>query len=347
MYKHKKQIFKSIFIILFTFLLPIVYSFSFLPKPQTTEELHILSFNTLMAFPEKALNEKNNFSAKFDEEKLTTNEFKKILDFLYLKGYCLVNIYDLIDTQSLTINSAPLAFPKNKTPLVLTFDNVTYKSNYQNHGEVDKIIIDRKGNFATYTTKKSIQERIQYDNEFLVILEDFVNTHNDFSWKGAKGLICLSGEDGILGYNTNRKNSSSKYEIERASEVISLLKRKGWNFASNNYKYSLDNSKTDIEFKKEIMLWKNEVASIVGDTFVYSCPKGNFDKTKLNELTSNGFKIILYNNFLDTPKVTQNALLIPTKKINGNSLRNNRDELLKYFDSASVYDLTFRTKSFN
>lgn len=347
MHKYKTQIPKSIFIILLTIFIPIVYSFSFVPNIENNNELHILSFNTLMAFPEKALSEKNNFSAKFDEEKLTTNEFKKILEFLYLKDYCLVDIYSLIDSENLTINFTPKDFPKDKIPLVLTFDNVTYKSNYQNHGEVDKIIIDRKGNFATYTTKKSIQERIQYDNEFLVILEDFVSRHNDFSWKGAKGVICVSGENGILGYNTNRKNSSSKYEIERASEVVSLLKRKGWNFASNNYKYTLDSNKTDIEFKKEIMLWKSEVASIVGDTKLYSCPKGNFDKTKLDELTSNGFNIILYNSFLDAPQITSNILIIPTKKINGNTLRNNRDDLLKYFDSASIYDTEFRTRSFS
>lgn len=347
MYKNKNNKIILIIVILSTFLLPIVYSFSFVPNIENNNKLHILSFNTLMAFPEKALSEKNNFSAKFDEEKLTTNEFKKILDFLYLKDYCLVDIYTLIDAQNLTINFTPTGFPKGKIPLVLTFDNVTYKSNYQNHGEVDKIIIDRKGNFATYTTKKSIQERIQYDNEFLVILEDFVSTHNDFSWKGAKGTICLSGENGILGYNTNRKNSSSKYEIERASEVVTMLKRKGWNFASNNYKYTLDSNKSDIEFKKEIMLWKSEVASIVGDTQIYSCPKGNFDKTKLSQLTQEGYKIILYNSLEGAPLLTQDALIIPTQKINGNTLRNNRDDLLKYFDSASVYDTEYRTKSFN
>ena len=94
---------------------------------------------------------------------------------------------------------------------MLSFDNVTYKSNYQNIGEIDKIIIDRNNNIATYSTKKSIQDRIQYNNEFVVILENFIKQHPDFSHNNARGIIFLSGENGILGYNTNHKNASFKY----------------------------------------------------------------------------------------------------------------------------------------
>ena len=333
-------------ILLSTTLLPIVYSFSFRFQISNLPNIHVLSFNTLMAFPDKALNPKNKLSAKFDEEKLTPKEFEKILHYLYLKNYCLVNLFDMVNLDDLSIGFTPSNFPSNKTPLVLTFDNVSYKSNYQNHGEVDKIIIDHKGEFATYTTKKSIQDRIQYDNEFLVILEDFVDKYPDFSFNGAKGLICLSGENGILGYNTNTKSANSKYEIERATEVVTLLKKRGWIFGSNNYKYIIDTNKSEIEFKKELLLWQNEVASIVGETSIYSCPKGQLDTNKLDELKVNNYKIILYNDFTNSPEINNNLLLLPTKKINGNSLRNNADNLDKYFDCKSVYDSENRTKSY-
>lgn len=342
----KRNYILTFLILLSTILLPIVYSFSFINSTDILPDIHILSFNTLMAFPDKALNPKNKLSAKFDEEKITPNEFEKILQYLYLKNYCLINILDIINLNNLSINPTPSNFPSNKTPLVLTFENVSYKSNYQNHGEVDKIIIDHKGEFATYTTKKSIQDRIQYDNEFLVILEDFVDRFPDFSFNGAKGLICLSGENGILGYNTNTKSANSKYEIERATEVVTLLKRRGWSFGSNNYKYIIDTNKSEIEFKKELLLWQNEVASIVGETTIYSCPKGQLDTSKLDELKDNRYRIILYNSFNDTPQNTNNLLLLPTKKINGNSLRNNVNDLDKYFDCKSVYDSENRTKNY-
>lgn len=334
-------------LIIFTILIIFVNNFFIVVHAQETNEIHILSFNTLMAFPDKALNPKNKLSAKFDEEKITPKEFEKILQFLYLKNYCLVSIYDLINPNELSINPRPTNFPNDKIPLILTFDNVSYKSNYQNHGEVDKIIIDRKGNFATYTTKKSIQDRIQYDNEFLVILENFVDKYPDFSFRGAKGIIFLSGENGILGYNTNTKSANSKYEIERATEVVTMLKRKGWTFGSNNYKYIIDSNKSEIEFKKELMLWQNEVASIVGETPLYSCPKGYLDSTKLSELKSNNYKIILHNILESTPKISNSQIILPTKKINGQTLRNNSIDLEQYFDCKSVYDTEHRIKSYS
>lgn len=342
----KTKLISILFIVLFTLCSIFVSNFFITTKAKTLEEIHILSFNTLMAFPDKALNPKNKLSTKFDEEKLTPKEFEKILHFLYLKNYCLVNLLDIINLDNLLISFKPPNFPQDKTPLVLTFDNVSYKSNYQNHGEVDKIIIDHKGEFATYTTKKSIQDRIQYDNEFLVILEDFVDRYPDFSFNGAKGLICLSGENGILGYNTNTKSANSKYEIERATEVVTLLKKRGWIFGSNNYKYIIDSNKSEVEFKKELLLWQNEVASIVGETPIYSCPKGYLDKAKLGELGASKYRIVLYNDFANNLTISDNQIILPTKKINGQSLRQNATELEQYFDCKSVYDSENRTKSY-
>ena len=176
-------------------------------------EIFSLSFNTLMAFPEKALGDNNNLSASFDESKITTTEFKNILYELYKNNYVLISTNQIIDSK--TLEQIPLKLPKNKKPILLVFDNVSYKSNYQNLGEIDKIIIDRNNNLATYTTKKSIQDRVAYDNEFILILENFIKQFPDFSFNGAKGIIFLTGENGILGYNTNHKNASSKYESKR------------------------------------------------------------------------------------------------------------------------------------
>ena len=51
-----------------------------------------------------------------------------------------------------------------------------------------------------------------------MILENFIKDHPDFSHNSSKGIIFLSGENGILGYNTNHNNASSKYEAKRVSE---------------------------------------------------------------------------------------------------------------------------------
>ena len=309
-------------------------------------EIFSLSFNTLMAFPEKALGDNNNLSASFDESKITTTEFKNILYELYKNNYVLISINQIIDSK--TLEQIPLKLPKNKKPILLIFDNVSYKSNYQNLGEIDKIIIDRNNNLATYTTKKSIQDRVAYDNEFILILENFIKQFPDFSFNGAKGIIFLTGENGILGYNTNHKNASSKYESKRVSEVIKKLKSLGWQFGCNNYSYKLDSSLSDMEFAKDLSLWNAEVSPLIGTTNLYAYPYGENDEnsSKQELLITSGFKIFFECGDPNPIQKVSDTYHFYYYKINGKALRENTQILDKLFTCEKVYDYHYRTVPF-
>lgn len=310
-------------------------------------EIFCLSFNTLMAFPEKALGDNNNLSASFDESKITISEFKNILYELYKNNYILISINQIIDSK--TLEQIPLKLPKNKKPILLVFDNVSYKSNYQNLGEIDKIIIDRNNNLATYTTKKSIQDRVAYDNEFILILENFIKQFPDFSFNGAKGIIFLTGENGILGYNTNHKNASSKYESKRVSEVIKKLKSLGWQFGCNNYSYKLDSSLSDMEFAKDLSLWNSEVSPLIGTTNLYAYPYGENDEnsSKQELLITSGFKIFFECGDPNLIQKVSDTYHFYYYKINGKTLRENAQILDKLFTCEKVYDYHYRTVPFN
>ena len=309
-------------------------------------EIFSLSFNTLMAFPEKALGDNNNLSASFDESKITTTEFKNILYELYKNNYVLISTNQIIDSK--TLEQIPLKLPKNKKPILLVFDNVSYKSNYQNLGEIDKIIIDRNNNLATYTTKKSIQDRVAYDNEFILILETFIKQFPDFSFNGAKGIIFLTGENGILGYNTNHKNASSKYESKRVSEVIKKLKSLGWQFGCNNYSYKLDSSLSDMEFAKDLSLWNAEVSPLIGTTNLYAYPYGENDEnsSKQELLITSGFKIFFECGDPNPIQKVSDTYHFYYYKINGKALRENTQILDKLFTCEKVYDYHYRTVPF-
>ena len=309
-------------------------------------EIFSLSFNTLMAFPEKALGDNNNLSASFDESKITTTEFKNILYELYKNNYVLISTNQIIDSK--TLEQIPLKLPKNKKPILLVFDNVSYKSNYQNLGEIDKIIIDRNNNLATYTTKKSIQDRVAYDNEFILILENFIKQFPDFSFNGAKGIIFLTGENGILGYNTNHKNASSKYESKRVSEVIKKLKSLGWQFGCNNYSYKLDSSLSDMEFAKDLSLWNAEVSPLIGTTNLYAYPYGENDEnsSKQELLITSGFKIFFECGDPNPIQKVSYTYHFHYYKINGKALRENTQILDKLFTCEKVYDYHYRTVPF-
>jgi len=309
-----------------------------------------LSFTTLMAFPEKALDPQNNNNSIFDNTKITPYEFQNILEELYKNNYVLIDIKELFFVESNTIYTKTLYLPKNKKPIILSFDNVSYKSSYQNLGEVDKIIIDRNNQFATYTTKKSIQDRVMHDNEFIPLLESFIEHNPDFSYNNARGIIFLTGENGILGYETNQKNTNTKHETKRVAEIITKLKHKGWSFGCNNYRYLYEDTLSDLDFARDLSLWQKEIKSIIGETILYAYPYGQHDitnTTKQKTLLDNNFKVFFTNSMSPSLIFNNNTLTMTRKPVNGVTLRNNSKEFADLFNSENVYDHTHRNIPFH
>jgi len=308
-----------------------------------------LAFTTLMAFPEKALDSKNNNHAIFDQTKITPFEFKKILENLHSNNYILVDINDTFFLENSTPKKKTLFLPKNKKPIILSFDNVSYKSSYQNLGTIDKIIIDRNNEFATYTTKKSIQDRINQDNEFIPILESFISLHPDFSLNSARGIIFCTGENGLLGYKTNTKNSRAKTEIKRVFEIVSKLKSLGWKFGCNSYRYTDINSLTNIELAKDINLWNKEIQPLVNPTPLFAYPHGIRSSNKEHDqiLAENNFNVLFYNSMEPKFEIFNNSILATRKAVNGNTLRNNSKDFEHLFNCKDVYDHTNRTIPFD
>ena len=112
---------------------------------------------------------------------------------------------------------------------------------------------------------------------------------------GSKGIIFLTGENGVLGYETNKKFASAKYDKERATEIVLRLKSLGWRFGCNNYTYKDISTLSDFEFIKELELWKEDIECITGKTQLYSYPYGVYDSTdqeKLSTLLNNDFNLL-------------------------------------------------------
>lgn len=312
---------------------------------------------SLLAYPEKALDPSNINYIVNDTQHLTPYEFEKILTQLYQKNYVLVDINSLFKVINSKIEKQPLLLPANKKPLLMSFEDISY--NNENGGKIDKIILDRNNNLATYTSKKSINDRVSYNNEYVTILENFISNHPDFSHHNARGVICLTGYDGILGYKTQKTNATSKYEIKNASKVVSKLKSLGWRFACNGYSHKDMKTISDMDFTKEISKWKSEVEPIIGPTLTYAYPyseltlydeHGNLTyKQKL--LQEYGFKLFLSgdneNNFNYINGTVNSIIVLSLKNLTADSIRNNAQEFNHLFNNSITYDYEFRKTPLN
>lgn len=258
--------------------------------PVNMEEVTHIFYHSLVVDPDRGFAGDDNLSAGFKQWMTTVDEFNKITQAMYDNGYVLVRLRDLVvqttdEDGTVHFTSNPdLKLPAGKKAFVLSLDDLSYYHSYDGRGIASKMVLDESG--------KPVCEYIQADGttvtgayDCVPLLDQFIAEHPDASYRGAKGMIALTGYNGILGYRTDiayktGENLTSDQqawldahpdfnwdnECAQAKAVADAIKSDGWEFASHTWGHmrigdaSLERVQTDTE------KWKNYVAPLVGDT---------------------------------------------------------------------------------
>lgn len=228
----------------------------------------------------------------------TVNEFVKIIQTLYDKGYVLVDLHDIAKmevqadgTEVMTMQ--PIYLPEGKTPFVLSQDDVCYYEYMTGMGYATRLVLDENSKLTNeYTLEDGTVIRGSFD--VLTILEDFIEAHPDFSYRGARGTLAVTGYNGVFGYRTSdywynwnceyfdydnekllAERSSMYYNNENieadkaaATAVANAIKELGWNIASHSWGHIAIATVGYDRVVKDSDLWEREVKPIVGDTDV-------------------------------------------------------------------------------
>ena len=168
-----------------------------------------LSFDSLIADTNTAFNQENTQrSLAIAQGHLTVAEFEGILQQLYQQGYVLVRLQDLVQVQE-DGSLKELMLPQGKKPLIISQQNVSYSLDTYGQGLPTKLIVDDAGNIVSQAIDNNgVTITGAYD--VVTCLNAFVQSHPDFSHEGAKGIIGISGADGVLGYRTDASFATSE-----------------------------------------------------------------------------------------------------------------------------------------
>lgn len=326
---------------------------SHLPKPvqiveYTGPKYHVF-FHSLIAFPDIAYS-KSAGAGAFDTDCITVSEFKKTLEELYKNNFMLTDIHSYFDTVdengTKVTKEKKLMFPEGKKPLIMSVDDMVYDPKKMGLGMVDKIILDSNGDFATYTKMKDGKEIISHDNEIIPILEQFVKTHPDFSFNGAKAALAVTGWVGILGYRIDRLEPNKESEIEAVKPIVQKLKDNGWSFVSHSYGHRHEKQISYNLFADDTEKWHKEIEPIVGATDVYVYPYGeklSVDDPKYKLLLQYGFKLICGVGSDQAFENYGNSIFMDRQAIDGYSLRNYKKSLSTLIDATKVLNTEERT----
>ena len=245
-----------------------------------------LFFHPVIAYPELAFDGDAQANG-LDDYMVTVDEYNKILQSVYDKGYVLVDIGD-VWSETTGEDGAPkmvkntLYLPEGKKPLILSYDDTNYYDYMLQNGFAYKLILGEDGKIASWGKDPQGNEVVSRDLDAIPILDKFVDEHPDFSPFGAKGCLSLTGYEGILGYRTQTDTKSwtaaqeanRQKEIEAVKPIIAELKRTGWTFGSHTWGHIRLGTKSMESIQADTQRWFDEVGSLVGPTTILFYPHG-------------------------------------------------------------------------
>lgn len=248
-------------------------------KPCEISQITHVFFHALVIDESKAFDGDEDEKG-YNQVMTTKDEFLKILNSMYEKGFVLVRLHDMAELTAADdgtkMTKKEILLPEGKKPFVMSQDDVCYYDYMAGDGFATRMVIGEDG--------KPACEMVMDDGttqtgafDLVPILEEFIQEHPDFSYKGARAVIAFTGYQGILGYRTALSYSDSPtYEQDRqtAAAVAQCLRDNGWELASHSWGHR-DLGKVSWEnFKADCDKWENEVESLIGPTDIILFPFG-------------------------------------------------------------------------
>ena len=327
-----------------------------------------LSFHVLIADMNRAL-ASEEYGGSYNRNFISTSEFEKILNQLYLNNYVLVNFDSFVSSNSMDGTSNvyiadSIWLPEGKKPVMLTETMVNYfgymidgngdgTADSGGGGFASRLVVDDNGDIkAEYVDENNVTQIGNYD--LVPILEDFIEAHPDFSYRGARATLAVCGYEGIFGYRIQSASIANKgqdyynEQVVGATKVVDALRNKGYRLAC----YSFDNkdysNMSADQVNQDIQKWKSQIAPVIGeiDTIVFARGKdiGDYTGGKFDVLHAAGFRFMIKsgetpyteinNNYIRQTRlmVTGENMVAKSSMFTGNGL----------FDPNTVLELSVR-----
>lgn len=295
-------------------------------------------FHSLIVYPELAF-DGDYMHEGYDMWMTTVSEFKAMLPQMYERGFILYSMKDIKKDEKIKL-------PKGKKPLIISIDDVNYYEYMEPDGFADRLVIGENGEVLTEVKTPTGEKIITNDGDVMPILDAFVKEHPDFSYRGAKGIVAVTGYEGALGYNFEDAPEEEKENLKaEAKKVAKALQDTGWLLACHSYthnSYFMDSAVTNDQLHYDTNRFKERTADIVFNPDIYISPFGYHlaeGDERLQYLKDMG-----YNTFCPVSSAmrtffTKEGVLIQERfNLDRYNMRNKKQFINEtFFDVDSVY----------
>lgn len=299
-------------------------------------------FHPIISDPQKAYTDNQQQAKGNYDWMVTVNEFNKAIEKLHENNYILIDPHDAYDLESTPVKRKKLKLPKGKKPLIMSMDDMNYYEYMQGNGYTERLTLNKDN--ETVAEKKNDQGKMEQSktNDAVPLLNDYVKKHPDFSYKGQKAVVGLTGYEGVLGYRTNDlENPNYEKRKKQAKKVADSMKRDGWTFASHSYGHINFEDSSDEQIIEDTKRWKKEVEPIVGKTDLFIFPHGAQERnsTSYNYMIDEaGFKYMAGVGPDNFTSLSNKDIYQDRVAIDGLNLHQFKYKLKPFFKPEEVYN---------
>lgn len=302
-----------------------------------TGELRHIFFHSLIVYPELVFTDRYTPQGGYNSGFSEKQELEKILPQLYERGYVLYDLDELWEMTDSGMQRKPIMLPPGKIPLILSVDDVAYA---YGDGFAQQLFIDENGELMYRVNNPDGGVDVVPDGDVMGVVDAFVEQHPDFSYRGHKGTIALTGFQGAFGYDYDTPEQAD--EIRR---IAAALKEDGWNFASHSYTHNRVNNYygpgcAPEKISYDINKWIDHVPPCIGDTRLFIAPFGyRVQQPALQHILDAGFQIYCTVDSRVYNELNPDYALMSRIEISGYSMTYYKDILSElFFDPEQVFD---------
>lgn len=330
------------------------------------EKITHVFFHTLIKDSSKAF-DGDSKSGGYNQVMTTISEFNKIIQILYDKGYVLVSPHDMATVnKDGTMSRGKIMVPEGKIPFVLSQDDVSYYHYMDGDGYASRLVLDENGDVKTEYIEDDGSVSVG-DYDMVPLLDAFIKEHPDFSYHGRKGILAMTGYNGVLGYRTdsayktgeNLQDDQKKFledhpdfdydqDVKDATKVADAMKAEGWEFASHTWGHMNATERSAEDLKTDDEKWKANVAPILGDTdmiiFAFGADIGDWEGYSSDNPKFQYYKSAGYDYFCNVDssqyfvQITDQYFRQGRRNLDGYRMYYNPDMLSDLFDVSEVWD---------
>ena len=345
--------------------------------PDIDKITHVF-FHSLIVDPERCFDGDKDEKG-YNQYMTTCDEFWKMMEQMYARGYILVEPYDIAyETTDANGNAkfvyGDIRLPEGKIPFLMSQDDVNYYGymigdgdgkgttpatvSVNGDGFAHKLVIGEDGKVTCeYMDANGNISTGDYD--LVPLLEKFIEEHPDFSYHGARAMLGVTGYEGVFGYRTKPSYKDAlgeeayQKEVEEATAVANALKEQGYLVVSHTYGHPAYGEIEAYNVQVDSDKWENTVQPIVGETDIILYPYGSdisgaskytFSNSKFTYLYDDGYRYFFnVDSKIYWVQLGDNYYRSARRNLDGYRMYYYARRLTDLFDVDTVFDVNRTT----